>query len=192
MNLQDISQLIQQRRMMSPPMFTGEVVAKEKVEQLLENANWAPTHRKTEPWRFHVITGEKLSNLGDHFQKIYKANTNETNFNDRKYKKLKTKVEQSSHLIIIGMQRDPNESIPEWEEVAAVACAVQNLWLSATAAGLAGYWSSPGVQMEHINEYIPLAVGEKCLGFFYLGIPKEDIRLEGKRGEWTEKVQWYE
>lgn len=192
MNLQDISQLIQQRRMMSPPMFTGEMIDRKKIEQLLENANWAPSHRKTEPWRFHVVAGEKLSALGDHFQQIYKESTAEADFDERKFDKLKTKVEQSSHLIIIGMQRDPKESVPEWEEVAAVASAVQNLWLSATAAGLAGYWSSPNLMMEYIGKFVPLSEGEKCLGFFYLGVPKKEIQLEGKRGDWREKVTWQE
>ena len=35
--------------------------------------------------------------------------------------------------------------MPEWEETAAVACAVQNMHLTLTAEGLAGYWSSGGV-----------------------------------------------
>lgn len=28
---------------------------REQVEQLLEAANWAPTHGRTEPWRFVVL-----------------------------------------------------------------------------------------------------------------------------------------
>ena len=43
------------------------------------------------------------------------------------------------------MQRDPGERIPEWEELASVACAVQNMWLSATSYGIGAYWSSPKV-----------------------------------------------
>jgi hypothetical protein len=35
-----------------------------------------------------------------------------------------------------------HEAVPEWEEMCAVACAVQNLVLQATALGVAGYWSS--------------------------------------------------
>ncbi len=32
----------------------------------------------------------------------------------------------------------PAKEMPEWEEECAVACAVQNLWLTATARGAAG------------------------------------------------------
>ena len=33
-----------------------DAVGREKVEELLEAANWAPTHGRTEPWRFVVLT----------------------------------------------------------------------------------------------------------------------------------------
>ena len=32
----------------------------------------------------------------------------------------------------------PAKEMPEWEEACAVACSVQNLWLTATARGAAG------------------------------------------------------
>jgi nitroreductase len=191
MNLTDLSHLIQQRRMLSPPLFTGETVPRATIEQLLENANWAPTHRKTEPWRFQVVGGEAREALGDHFQQVYQQHTPEEQFKERKYSKLKEKVLQSSHIIVIGLRRDPKESVPEWEEVAAVACAVQNLWLSASAAGLGGYWSSPKIQMEHIGDHLSLTENETCLGFFYLGVAKP-VALKGERGDWQEKVTWVE
>jgi len=191
-NLEQISELIRARRMVSPPMFSEEKITDDVVSRLLENANWAPNHRRTEPWRFHIFSGTKLEDLGDHFQQVYKENMPVEKYSEMKFKKLKAKTVQSSHVIAICMQRDPQESLPEWEEIAAVACAVQNLWLSATAAGLGGYWSSPALQMEHFGEFVTLAKGERCLGFFYLGIPKKEIVLEGKREAIEEKVKWYE
>ncbi|MEN0045436.1 MAG: nitroreductase [Bacteroidota bacterium] len=191
MKLAEISKLIRARRMVSPPMFKEEKISDEVVMQLLENANWAPSHRKTEPWRFHVFSGAKMEALGDHFQTVYQTHVPTDKFSEMKHKKLKTKALKSSHIIALCMQRDPNESVPEWEEIAAVSCAIQNLWLSATAAGLGGYWSSPSLLMEHFGEFTSLAEGERCLGFFYLGIPKEEIVLEGKREAIEDKVTWY-
>jgi hypothetical protein len=49
-----------------------------------------------------------------------------------------------SHMIAICMARQPhpNKLMPLWEELAACACAVQNMHLMATSLGLAAYWSS--------------------------------------------------
>jgi hypothetical protein len=49
-----------------------------------------------------------------------------------------------SHMIAICMARQPNPDklMPLWEELAAVACAVQNMHLMSTSLGVAAYWSS--------------------------------------------------
>lgn len=39
--------------------MNGQRVSEEEVQQLLEAANWAPTHGKTEPWRFAVLSGRE-------------------------------------------------------------------------------------------------------------------------------------
>lgn len=36
--------------------MNGLRVSDGEVEQILEAANWAPTHGKTEPWRFAVLS----------------------------------------------------------------------------------------------------------------------------------------
>jgi len=36
---------------------------REKIEQLLEAANWAPTHGKTEPWRWVVLSEDGLQDM---------------------------------------------------------------------------------------------------------------------------------
>ena len=38
---------------------------RQEVEQLLEAANWAPTHGRTEPWRFVVLGQEAQTALID-------------------------------------------------------------------------------------------------------------------------------
>ena len=53
-----VSELIKNRRATPPRLFSRKEISKEVLEHLLENANWAPNHKKTEPWRFKVYTGE--------------------------------------------------------------------------------------------------------------------------------------
>ena len=59
-NIAEINQLIHSRRSIFPKDYSGERVNDEVVKQMLENANWAPTHKLTEPWRFKILTGEAL------------------------------------------------------------------------------------------------------------------------------------
>jgi len=54
---------------------------------------------------------------------------------------------------------------PEWEEISAVAMAVQNMWLACTALEIGAYWSSPSL-INHLDEFFNFNEGESCLGFF--------------------------
>ena len=40
--------------------MSGERVSDAEVQQILEAANWAPTHGKTEPWRFAVLASPNV------------------------------------------------------------------------------------------------------------------------------------
>lgn len=191
MNIIELSKVIHKRRSIFPATYTGESVDDDLICQILENANQAPSHRHTEPWRFHVITGAALKSLADFFQATYKEQMTGDQFKERKYKKLKANPIKSSHVIILNMQRDPEESVPEWEEIAAVSCAIQNIYLSVTAAGLGGYWSSPKMMIEHMHHHIDLAEGERCLGFFYIGVPIEDLKLSVVKKPLDHKLRWY-
>ncbi|MCB0688444.1 MAG: nitroreductase family protein, partial [Saprospiraceae bacterium] len=95
---------------------------------------------------------------------------------------------RSSAIIAIGMQTDLSRKVPEWEDLAATACAVQNLWLAATALGVSGYWSTPG-SLDELSDFVGLEEGQKCLGLFYLGYASEYPDAPN-RSPWDEKVQW--
>src|SRR5688572_6337744 len=56
-----INRLISTRRSIFPKQFeAGKVIPDNIIWQALENANWAPSHKLTEPWRFTVFAGEGL------------------------------------------------------------------------------------------------------------------------------------
>ncbi|WP_121668074.1 nitroreductase family protein [Mesonia aquimarina] len=181
-----IFDLIKKRRSVFPVQYNQESISKEAIEKILEAANWAPTHRKTEPWRFKVVQGDKLEELGTFVAEKYKGTTDK--YSDFKYKKIKQKFLQSNCVISICMQRDVQERIPEWEEIASTAMAVQNMWLMATDLNIGSYWSSPAL-IQYADKFFNLAEGEKCLGFFYMGYFDEELP-EGKREPIENKVEW--
>lgn len=186
----DISALIHRRRAIFPKFYIpGKPVERSILEQLLENANWAPTHRLTEPWRFRIFHSEESRRrLGTYLSEFYQKNTPLEQFSEEKMKKNGENPLRSGAVIAIVMQRDPTESVPEFEEIAAVAMAVQNMWLTCTAMGLGCYWSTPRAALQ-AGEFLELQPGERCLGLFYLGW-HEAPDLPGKRKPVTEKTVW--
>ncbi len=186
--MEDILQILKARRSVYPKFFTSEPVDPDKIWKILEAANWAPTHRMTEPWRFIVMQEEKLEELGDFLAEDYKSRCSANEFNERKYKEKRDKALKSAAVIAIVMKRDPKESLPEWEELAATSCAVQNMWIAASHLGLGGYWSSPQAMIGKPS-VLPLQEGEECYGLFYLGhhaMPE----IPRQRGDIKEKVRW--
>lgn len=181
-----IFDLIKKRRSVFPAQYNGKPVARQHIEQILEAANWAPTHKKTEPWRFKVFTGETKEKLGLFLSLKYM----ETEARPQKIKtrKLIENPKKAAAVICICMQRDPKGSLPVWEEVAATAMAVQNMWLCCTELGIGCYWSSPGL-IKYMGEFLDLNEGEECLGFFYMGYYDEELP-EVTRTPMDEKVVW--
>jgi len=178
--------LIKNRRSVFPESYNGRPIARETLETILEAANWAPTHKRTEPWRFKVFTGQAKEDLGAFLSKKYQQT--DPRPQQVKIRKFQDNPSRSAAVVAICMQRDPKEGLPEWEEVAATAMAVQNMWLCCTELGIGSYWSSPGLS-AHLGEHVPLAEGERCLGFFYMG-HYEGEPASPTRGPIGEKVTW--
>jgi len=184
-----LTEVIKRRRSIFPASYTGEKLSDDIIISILENANWAPSHRKTEPWRFIIFKEGGLQSLSNYLASYYEKNTPTDKFSELKLKKTKQKALQSSHVIAICMQRDPEERVPEWEELAAVSMAVQNMWLSCSALDLGCYWSSPKSMIE-ASDFLELRDGESCLGIFYIGVPKEGVQLSSSRNPLSDKLRW--
>lgn len=188
MSPKEVNTLIRTRRSVFVPQFVDREVPESILHEILENANWAPTHRLTEPWRFKVIRGEARKRLGVFLSEKYRSAEPKDLFSVAKYEKLKMNPQKADTVIAICMQRDLKNRVPEWEELASVAMAVQNLWLSAHAYGIGGYWSTPEL-IANFGEFEPLADGEKCIGFFYLGY-YNPADMSPPRRPIVEKIKW--
>lgn len=192
MNPQVLNDLIKNRRSIYPKNYTGERVDDAIVEQMLENANWAPTHKFTEPWRFTVFTKEGLKRLAEFQSDLYrKVSTAAGSFNEATFEKLAANPLKASHVVAIGMHRDESMRVPEIEEIEAVACAVQNMYLTATSYGVGCYWGSGGVTyMEEAKAFFGLSPQDRLLGFLYIGMPDPALAPKGLRKPISDKVAW--
>ena len=191
MDITSFNQIIASRRSVFPKDYKAEKIDDQIIWQILENANWAPTHKMTAPWRFKVYSGKGLELLGKKQAEIYKkVSLEEGNFIQAKFDHLTKTPLRASHVIMVIMKRSKGVKIREVEEIAAVACAVQNMYLTTTVYGLGAYWNTGGITyMEHAKQAFNLSEKDRLMGFFYLG-EKKSIYLKGKRNPIEESVEW--
>ncbi len=161
-------------------------IPEDQIQILLECANWAPTHKFTEPWRFTLFQGKGKARLAQVLATSYKE-TSGQKFNPKKHEKALARPLHVPLVIAVSMKR--SGLIPEFEEMLAVGCSVQNLHLAASALGLGCSWSTPGyLNHFHIRKLLNLEEGDSCLGFLYLGRLEEKGPFQSIRKPVADKV----
>ena len=190
-NLSEITEIIKNRRTIYPQFYSSRKVHKEIIEHLLQNATWAPTHGMTQPWRFKVFTEESRKTLSDTLSMLYKELTPTENFREDKFVKMQARPFQASAVIVAYMKRGDNPKIPEIEEISSVACAIQNLCLTATAYGIGSFWSTPKIiYTKEMNDFLKISDEDKCMGIIYLGYPNDEWP-KGQRKPIEYLTEWY-
>lgn len=191
-NIEEVNKIIRGRRSMFVAQFKeNDPIDDSIIEEILENARWAPSHKLTQPWRFIVYKGEGLKTFGKYQADMYKmrAEKNGTPFLEATYNKFLENPQKASHVIAILMKR--SEGIPLMEEISAVAMAVQNMYLTVSAHGLAGYWGTGGPTFwQEAREDFGLEGEDMLMGFFYVAKPASENWPAGKRDAMDEKVVW--
>lgn len=198
MSLPDLPQttrLIRHRRSIKPvDMDPAREVPRPLLEEILENATWAPNHGLTEPWRFIVYQQAARTRLVEALQTTYQKTTPPAEFREDKMRKMGENPLLASVVIACVMERRGGAKIPEIEEIEAVACALQNLQLSATAAGLGCYWSSPPLlETPEFQTWLGIRAEDRCVGLIYLGWPRAGLNWpRSVRQPLETKVAWHD
>ncbi|BAZ43207.1 hypothetical protein NIES4102_02070 [Chondrocystis sp. NIES-4102] len=190
MFIDQLNELIRSRRSTKPRVFNGKRIDDSIIWQILENANWAPNHGLTQPWKYVVFTDSSLKKLASFQADLYKKLTSPAKFQLEKYERMQTNILKSSHIIVICMLRQQSEKIPEIEEIEAVACSVQNMALTAAAYQVCSFWGSGGITYtEELKEFLGLGEKDKCLGYLYLGY-SDNPSTQSRRVPIQQKVEW--
>lgn len=186
-----LQSIIQNRRSTKPADMNGKKIDNTLIHRLLQAADWAPTHGRTEPWRFIVYENEAKQEFCAGHANLYKINTDPEKFNQGKYDNLFHQADTLSHIILVYLKRTLTNSIPVLEEVAAVAAATQNILLAAEALHIAALWSTGG--MTHhpsLKNFLQLGEEDIVMGLICLGYTDLPAK-EGRRGIPLEnKVSW--
>lgn len=170
--------------------FENKPVERNKIEQLLEAATYAPNDRAREPWHFYVMQGESLKG----YEKVA-------------LQYLEKRFPTKPHLVNSSMEAITStpliivvtSAIVEGDEGAtkdnafAVSTAIMSIWLMAEELGLGMVWRTRGVGLVHettLHDYIGASKQEQLIGTLCIGYPAENPKTEKKRTPFTEKTTW--
>lgn len=188
--LHPVSHWIRNRRSTYAYDFMDQEIPKPMIEEIVTNGLWAPTHKMTQPWRFEVLEGQHKDDLGVFMLDFYKKNLTQEQFPESRYQETLL-YPKNATLLAIVFQRSKRILIPEWEEMAAISSAIQNMWLSCSVMGLGAYWDTGAATIEYCNEKLELKENERSLGILYMGIPKKNSKNQNrKRKPIGKKLSW--
>ena len=162
-----LKEIIESRKSVFPKDYSGVPIPENIIEEILNAAQFAPNHKKTRPWRFKVFRGEKKKQLGEKLAELYRQNTRPETFLEKKYVDISSKIQKTDTVIAICVNF--SGLVPQWEEIAATAMAVQNMYLTCSVNNVGSYWSTPAMK-DYIGDFLGLEENQKCYGFFYMGM----------------------
>ncbi|WP_312398988.1 nitroreductase [Sphingobacterium sp.] len=185
-----VTKVIRQRRSTYADAYRKQALDPRLLEEILTNATWAPTHKMTEPWRFVVLSAAQQSAYGRYMADYYKDHYPDLSPADRrrKFEYLKNYPLNAAAIIALIFQPSTRITLPEWEEIAAISCAVQNMALTCTAMELGSYWASGAAAIQFVRQFTQ-SDHEQSFGLFFIGYPGGDqSNIKKRRSPITEKV----
>lgn len=167
-----LKEILQSRKSTFPQNYSTEKIEDSVLSEILESTKYVPSHKKTYPARFKVFRGEEKDQLGNQLAKIYQETTAPETFIAKKFEDIPHKISMADTVIAICI--DFSGKVPEWEEIASTAAAVENMYLTCAVNGIGCYWSTPAM-IRHLGGFLGLKENQKCYGLFYMGKLKPEL-----------------
>jgi nitroreductase len=146
------------------------------LEALLGAAAAAPDHGRLRPWRFYLLAGETQDAFGAVLADAYRRRCARRGVEPEaaKLAKERTKLARAP-LVVVAACVAVEGAVPEIEQIAATAAAVQNMLVVATALGYGSMWRTGEPAYDPtVKAALGLAPTDTIVGFVYLGTPPAD------------------
>ncbi len=187
---QILTKIIRGRRSVYADDYLDQPIPEEIIREVLINATWAPTFKMTQPWRFIVLQDQQRQPFGDFIAAYYRERLPAAQWPPLREERARNYPSKAACMIVIIMQRHQKVEISEWEEMAAVCCAVQNMALTCEAYHIGGYWDTSAACIAYAQQ-LDLQSHERCLGFFYMGYyDRAAYQCVKRRTGIDQKVEW--
>jgi nitroreductase len=161
----DVADLIRSRRTIAD--FKSDLPPEPLIREAIELARWAPNHKLTEPWRFHLIGPETKARIVEINTAIV---TGKKGPEAGEAKRMSWSRVPGWIAVTCHRDADP---LTEREDYAACACAIQNLSLFLWANGIGSKWiSGPATRHEDMPSLLGYDPAERSLvGLIWYGYP---------------------
>lgn len=135
----------------------------------------AADHGSLKPWRFLVIEGSGLNQLGQLYLRAAQAKDGPlTETQTQRYLAMPLRAPM---VIVAIAENQAHDKVPAVEQLLATGAAVQNMITAAYAQGLGAYWRTGFLAYdETVKEGLGVQVGEAIIGFVYLGTPATEFK----------------
>ena len=153
--------------------LSGPGPSPEDLKSLLKIASRVPDHRKLEPWRFIIISGNARKTLGSKLARIKQEEAPQTPDEE-----LKTEAERflrTPICVAVVSSPDTNHKTPVWEQELSTGALCMNILLTTNAAGWAGSWLTEWYSFsDEFKNEMKLGKTERFAGFIFLGTALQD------------------
>lgn len=133
-NLRILAERIRSRR--TTNLFLKQKVSKQLVLDAIELARWAPNHHLTEPWHFYLL-GDQMKAASVELTRIIVTERKNAEIGEHK-----AKIAAAVPGWLLVTCRKTDDELTQREDYASCCCAVQNLLLYLSEAGVASKWST--------------------------------------------------
>ena len=156
------------------------------INTAIKSAIYAPNHRRTEPWKFHLLGPQTIQQVCELNAKIIAEKKGEK----AGQKKLERWLQMPGWIVVTCKTDHGDKDIESMdvasslarEDYAACCCAVQNLCLSLHNAGLGSKWGTGAVNFDdNFCKIMGMEDGEYCVGTIWFGTPTNTPQAPKKK-----------
>lgn len=148
--------------------FLKQPVARKLVLEAIDVARWAPNHHVTEPWHFYVLGKESIARAVE----LTRAISAEKK--DAKAADFKAEAARARPGWLVVTCRRSADELRQQEDYASCCCAIQNLMLYLSEAGVATKWSTGAITRDpRFFELLGVDPAEEAVtGLIFYGYPR--------------------
>jgi nitroreductase len=165
--------IIQTRRTTSPRRMTSPGPNETQLRNLMLAALAAPDHGNLTPWRFVEVQPDDRQSLAELFVKIRSAQDPDAKAEDLQRSREKA-YRAPTLLLAIARFTHTSDLVSKEEVLVSLGCAIQNMLLSATAAGFAtALTSGRSLKSPEFAHFFGLSDHEQPICFVNIGTASE-------------------